>query len=215
MVYVNDRETLESLEVSSQHPKIWIFLQLLPNNWNTTVSKCSSSKLWRASCFMRFLKCEVSVWGQIWHKVTSLLHSSLLPPLLTFINIIVSSENSVTLMRLHYDRFYPILQTQPFLKRAFNLDEYKILKSRKQSNVAPVSQGDDRTCMRSRLSFVKKPEWNRSELPGSMWLIEVFIFFFFQWRSTGMDAESQLPEEIIAESFLNFKTNPILVLNNG
>lgn len=30
-----------------------------------------------------------------------------------------------------------------------------------------------------------------------------------------MDADGLLPEEIIAESFLNFKTNTVLVLSNG
>lgn len=43
-------------------------------------------------------------------------------------NIIVSSDNSVMLMRLHSGRFCPILQMQPFLKRASNLDEYNVLK---------------------------------------------------------------------------------------
>lgn len=41
---------------------------------------------------------------------------SLLPPSPNFMNIIVSSENSVMLMRLHCGRFYPILQFNPSRK---------------------------------------------------------------------------------------------------
>ena len=120
----------------------------------------------------------ISVWGQKCCKITPLLDTSLLLPLLTFMNIIVSSENSMMSMRLHHGRFYPIPQKQPFSKRASKLDVYSILTSRKWSNIGPVSQGDDRTCLRSWLWFVTEPG-TEADLLSCQHIIDKILHFLF------------------------------------
>lgn len=138
--------------------------------------------------------------GQKCCKITPFLDVSfLISPSLTFMNISTASENAMMLMRLHCSRFYPTLQTQPFQKKASNLEVYGILKGRKWSNIAPVLWGDDRTCLRSRLRFMPEPGTEADLLscqPAHYWENSSFSLFPPQ-RSTSMDID-QLPKEIIA-----------------